>query len=140
MVMSSTGLGPEAIVQVNYGPILSSERVPHLKKLAIVRQKTKIWSWAPDGSPTPRQTGRLTVGRKLTSISKTRYVSNVKLPLMKFSQTSYYLVPSFNLTLETWDEMIAGLRKLQNEEFRNSYFSPDIIKIFKSRRTTWQAI
>jgi hypothetical protein len=28
----------------------------------------KIWSWAPDGSPTPRQTGRLTVGRKLTSL------------------------------------------------------------------------
>jgi hypothetical protein len=28
-----------------------------------------MWSWAPDGSPTPRQTGRLTVGRKLTSTS-----------------------------------------------------------------------
>jgi hypothetical protein len=43
--------------------------VPNIKKSAIVRQKTKIWSWAPDGSPTPRQTGRLTVGRKLTSTS-----------------------------------------------------------------------
>jgi hypothetical protein len=32
-------------------------------------QKTKIWSWAPDGSQTPRYTGRLTVGRKLTSTS-----------------------------------------------------------------------
>jgi hypothetical protein len=33
--------GPEAIVQVNYRPILSSERVPHIKKPAIVRQKQK---------------------------------------------------------------------------------------------------
>jgi hypothetical protein len=43
--------------------------VPHIKKPAIVRQKIKIWSWAPDGRLTPRQTGRLTVGRKLTSTS-----------------------------------------------------------------------
>jgi hypothetical protein len=43
--------------------------LPHIKKPAIVRQKKKIWSWAPDGSPTPRQTGRLTVGRKLTLTS-----------------------------------------------------------------------
>jgi hypothetical protein len=43
-----------------------------MKKPAIVRQKTKIWSWAPDGSPTPGQTGRLTVGRKLTSTSEVR--------------------------------------------------------------------
>jgi hypothetical protein len=57
--------GPEAIVRVNYRPILSSERVPSIKNSAIVRQKRKIWSWAPDSSPTPRQTGWLTVGRKL---------------------------------------------------------------------------
>jgi hypothetical protein len=56
--------GPEAIVRVNYRPVLSSERVPNIKKSATVRQKTKIWSWTPDGTPTPRQTGRLTVGRK----------------------------------------------------------------------------
>jgi hypothetical protein len=64
MIVSSVGLGfesdfsegPEVIVQVNYKPILSSERAPHIKKLAIVRQETKIWSWAPDGDPTPRQT------------------------------------------------------------------------------------
>jgi hypothetical protein len=30
--------GPEAMEQVNYRPILSSERVPHIKKPAIVRQ------------------------------------------------------------------------------------------------------
>jgi hypothetical protein len=34
--------GPEAILQVNYRPVLSSERMPHIKKPAIVRQKTKI--------------------------------------------------------------------------------------------------
>jgi hypothetical protein len=44
---------PEEIVQVNYRPILSSEWVPDIKKPALVREKTKIWSWAPDGSPTP---------------------------------------------------------------------------------------
>jgi hypothetical protein len=60
--------GPEAIVQVNYRPILSSERGPHIKKPAIVWHQTKIWSWALDGSPTPRQI----VGRKLTSTSTSR--------------------------------------------------------------------
>jgi hypothetical protein len=29
--------------------ILSSERAPHIKKPAVIRQKTKIWSRAPDG-------------------------------------------------------------------------------------------
>jgi hypothetical protein len=59
--------GPEAIVRLNYRPILSSERASHVKKPAIVRQKTKIWSWALDGSLTTGQAGRLTVGRNLTS-------------------------------------------------------------------------
>jgi hypothetical protein len=54
--------GPKAIVRVNYRPILSSERAPHSKKPTIVKKKKKIWSWAPDGSPTPKQTGRLFVG------------------------------------------------------------------------------
>jgi hypothetical protein len=38
----------------------------------ILKQKTKIWSWASDGIPTPRQTGRLTFGRKLTSTSTSK--------------------------------------------------------------------
>jgi hypothetical protein len=59
--------GPEAIVQVNYRPILSSERVPHIKKPAIVKEIKEIWSWDPDGIPAPRQIDRLTAGRKLTS-------------------------------------------------------------------------
>jgi hypothetical protein len=49
-----------------------SERAHHIKKPAIVRQKTKIWSWATDGSPTPRQTSRLTVGLKLTLTSTSK--------------------------------------------------------------------
>jgi hypothetical protein len=31
-------------------------------------------------------------------------------------------------------EVTGGWRKLPNEELHNLYFSPDIIKIFKSRR------
>jgi hypothetical protein len=61
--------GSEAIVQVNYRPILSSERVAHLKKSATVREIREIRLWDIDGIPTPRQTGRLFVGRKLTSTS-----------------------------------------------------------------------
>jgi hypothetical protein len=38
--------GPEAIVLVNYRPILSSEREPHSKKTAIFNKK--ILSWEPD--------------------------------------------------------------------------------------------
>jgi hypothetical protein len=74
MAVSSAGLrllwqGPEAIVKVNYRPILSSERVPHIKKPANVREMKEIWAWDPDGIPAPMQTGRSTVGRKLTSTS-----------------------------------------------------------------------
>jgi hypothetical protein len=66
--------GPRSNCTVNYRSILPSERAPQIKKPSIVRQKTKIWSWAPDGSVTPRQTGRLTVGRKLTSTSDSESV------------------------------------------------------------------
>jgi hypothetical protein len=30
------------------------------------REKRENWSWVPDGCLTPRQTGRLTVGRNIT--------------------------------------------------------------------------
>jgi hypothetical protein len=40
---------------------------PHIKKPAILRQKIKIWSSAPDGSQTRKKTDRLTVGRNITS-------------------------------------------------------------------------
>jgi hypothetical protein len=31
------------------------------------KDNDKMWSWAPKGSPIPRRTGRLTVGRKINS-------------------------------------------------------------------------
>jgi hypothetical protein len=55
----------------NYRPDLSSERALHISKpvqncLMIIKGKReKKWSRTPDGSLTPRQTGRLTGGRKL---------------------------------------------------------------------------
>jgi hypothetical protein len=35
------------------------------------------------------------------------------------------------------DEMIGGWGKLNNEELRDLYSSPSIIRIIKSRRTRW---
>jgi hypothetical protein len=35
------------------------------------------------------------------------------------------------------NEVTGSCRKLHNEEFRNLYFSPSIIKMFKSRRMRW---
>jgi hypothetical protein len=52
----------------NYRPDLSSERAPHICKPVIKNnfKKEKIWSRVPHGYLTPRQTGRLTVGRNIT--------------------------------------------------------------------------
>jgi hypothetical protein len=62
--------GPETIVRVSFRSILSSDTALGIKKHAIVKQETKIYSSAPYGSPTPRKTGQLTVDRNLTSTSK----------------------------------------------------------------------
>jgi hypothetical protein len=35
------------------------------------------------------------------------------------------------------DEVTGGWRKLHNEELRNLYFSPSIIRLVKSRRMRW---
>jgi hypothetical protein len=35
------------------------------------------------------------------------------------------------------DEVIGGWRKLHNEELRNLYHSPSIIRMIKSRRMIW---
>jgi hypothetical protein len=35
------------------------------------------------------------------------------------------------------DEMTGGWRKLHNEELRNLYFSPSVIRMMKSRRMKW---
>jgi hypothetical protein len=45
-------------------PVLSSERAPHINKLATSWLIT-IWLYAPDGCFIPRQTGRLTVSRNI---------------------------------------------------------------------------
>jgi hypothetical protein len=49
---TSTQQGPEATVQINDRPILSSKRVPHIRKPAAIRQNTKNlimdFRWEPD--------------------------------------------------------------------------------------------
>jgi hypothetical protein len=35
------------------------------------------------------------------------------------------------------EEIVGGLRKLHNEEFHNFYFSPEIIRMIKSRMMRW---
>jgi hypothetical protein len=64
---------PRSKFTVNYISVLSSERALQNNKPVTVQRKfqgeRKNWSRVPDGCLTPRQTGRLTVGRKLTSTS-----------------------------------------------------------------------
>jgi len=35
------------------------------------------------------------------------------------------------------EKMLGEWKKLHNEEFYGQYFSPNIIRVFKSRRMTW---
>jgi hypothetical protein len=75
MVVSSVVLGSESdcygkaqkqcMSKLQTHPLVR-EDAPN-QETSIVRQKTKIYSWAQDRSPTPRQPGRLTVGRNLTT-------------------------------------------------------------------------
>jgi hypothetical protein len=63
--------GKVALAQVSYRPVLSSERALHTiknrKYLKIMSMEgKKNFSWVPDGGLIPGQTGRLTVGRKIT--------------------------------------------------------------------------
>jgi hypothetical protein len=44
--------------------------------LKEISRRKKNWSWVPDGRLTPRQSGRLTVGRKLTSTSTSTSTSD----------------------------------------------------------------
>jgi hypothetical protein len=69
MVASPPRLWPLTDCTANCRPVLSSERAPKEKRKAIFREKkgkSKIWSWAPKGCPTPRHTDWLTVSRKVT--------------------------------------------------------------------------
>jgi hypothetical protein len=93
--------GSEAIVQVNYRPAFSPERSHRIKKAAIVREKTKIWSWEPHRIPAPRQTGRLTIGRKLTSrkvyLKHFRFTEHFTLLKQHWN---YFLNPGYNNTIK----------------------------------------
>jgi hypothetical protein len=69
MVASPPRLWPLTDCTANCRPVLSSEKAPKEKRKAIFRRKkgkSKIWSWAPKGCPTPRHTDWLTVSRKVT--------------------------------------------------------------------------
>jgi hypothetical protein len=54
----------------NYRAVLSSERASHNKNSTFLKnipwKRKKNWWWVPDGGLIPGQTGRLTVGRKVT--------------------------------------------------------------------------
>jgi hypothetical protein len=54
----------------------------------------KIWSWAPDGCLTPRQTGRLTVGRNtimtLTIITCSKIISGILIVAQLFKELSTF--------------------------------------------------
>jgi hypothetical protein len=69
MVMSPPQLWPLTYCSTN---CKSRQRVrPKSKSKATVRQKRgkrKIWSWVPNGCPTPRHIVRLTVGHNINSI------------------------------------------------------------------------
>jgi hypothetical protein len=89
-----------AIVQVNYRPILSSERVPLIKKPAIVREIKEIWSWDPGGIPAPRP--RLTVGRKLTSTSTLGCLENRAYTTLCIKHTYVYTDKRLNTEDSEW--------------------------------------
>jgi hypothetical protein len=71
MVVSPAELGPEDIALtrpaaiVTDRPVLSRQR-GRLTSTNPQLTAIKVWPWALDGRLTPKQTGRLTVGRNIT--------------------------------------------------------------------------
>jgi hypothetical protein len=70
--MSYAGLGPEKYC-ASEDHLQFKRQIRPLVREAAPHQQTRnclkiiqIWSWTPDGGLTPRQTGRLTVGRNIT--------------------------------------------------------------------------
>jgi hypothetical protein len=76
--------GPEAIALVNYRPILSSERAPHIKKPATVRQERNLVmrsTWGPDTKtdwPTYRRS-QLNVNFNFNFYSSTETIRDLNL-------------------------------------------------------------
>jgi hypothetical protein len=72
MVMNPTGHGPENDCAGEGGQRRKRQTGPFVRDGESHQQTRncltviKIWSWAPDGCLTQRQTGRLTVGRNIT--------------------------------------------------------------------------
>jgi hypothetical protein len=96
--------GPEAIVWVNYRPVLSSNRESHIKKPAIVRQKTKIWSLAKGAWHQARLADWPSV------------VTSLQLQLSGLSQLIAGVVSSENLVAETgavqdpWETLTSAIK------------------------------
>jgi hypothetical protein len=74
----------QSSLTVNYRPVLSSERaLQKTKPLSTGNfMAKKNWSQVPDGRLTPRQTGRLIVGRKLTSTSTLSGYGNTQVNIL----------------------------------------------------------
>jgi hypothetical protein len=73
--------GPEAIVQDITDPSSRQRgryKITNRNCLKEISRRKENWSRVSDGRLTPRQTGRLTVGRKLTSTSTSVVTSEYK--------------------------------------------------------------
>jgi hypothetical protein len=96
----------------------------------------KNWSKVPDGRLTPRQTGRLTVGRKLTSTStSTTWHPGLlyKLSKLLFSNNLIKLISSF-LTQRKFRVSVEGevstLRYMQAGVPQGSVLSPTLYNLY----------
>jgi hypothetical protein len=80
MVLSSAGLRPNSdcsgkaqkqlYSKLRTRPLVREGATKlHTRNLKEISRRKKNWAHIPDGRLTPRQTGRLTVGRKLTLTS-----------------------------------------------------------------------
>jgi hypothetical protein len=101
MVIGPARLKTVSACTANYRPALSSEWKPHFKNKALVRVKKRkgnIWSWAPKEGPTPRPTGRLTVGRNVDvdddDVKRTQFLTG-SLFLLEFPLPSYVLLSRY---------------------------------------------
>jgi hypothetical protein len=99
---------PRSNCTVKYKPVLSSERAlqnnKHATVLKEISRRKENWSRVPDGRLTPRQTGRLTVARKLTSTSTV-----VSVP----SEPMYLKASSMLLNTEQIHILVLSLRFLR---------------------------